>query len=187
MLDREHYMGIIGDMSPSELIMIGKSTSRKLENLGIRTIRALAAADRSMLRDHFGIVADKMSDAARGVETEEVRLYYDKRTPKSVSHGTTTPRDMTTEEDFRIVVYALAELVAMRLRRYGLSAEGGRAHRARGGDAPSQVRAMHPALAHVERVGHRRGAPSRCFPNSTPSRSRCAPCPSPQRGSPTAA
>lgn len=123
-LDREHYMGIIGDMSPSELIMIGKSTSRKLENLGIRTIRALAAADRSMLRDHFGIVADKMSDAARGVETEEVRLYYDKRTPKSVSHGTTTPRDMTTEEDFRIVVYALAELVAMRLRRYGLSAEG---------------------------------------------------------------
>ena len=61
---------------------------------------------------------------ARGVETEEVRLYYDKRTPKSVSHGTTTPRDMTTEEDFRIVVYALAELVAMRLRRYGLSAEG---------------------------------------------------------------
>ena len=65
-----------------------------------------------------------MSDAARGIDNDEVRLYYDKRTPKSVSHGTTTPRDMTTDEDFRIVVYALAELVAMRLRRYGLSAEG---------------------------------------------------------------
>ena len=123
-LDREHYMDVIGDMSPSELIMIGKSTSRKLELLGIRTIRALAAADRGMLREHFGVVADKMSDAARGIETDEVRLYYDKRAPKSVSHGTTTPRDMTSEEDVRIVVYALAELVAMRLRRYGLSAEG---------------------------------------------------------------
>ena len=123
-LDRAHYMDIIGGMAPSELIMIGKSTARKLELLGIRTIRDLAAADRGMLREHFGVVADKMSDAARGIESEEVRLYYDKRTPKSVSHGTTTPRDITSEEDFKIVVYALAELVAMRLRRYGLSAEG---------------------------------------------------------------
>src|SRR5699024_5248181 len=110
--------------APSELIMIGKSTAHRLELLGIRTIRALAAADRGMLREHFGVVADKMSDAVRGIESEEVRLYYDKRTPKSVSHGTTTPRDITSEEDFKIVVYALAELVAMRLRRYGLSAEG---------------------------------------------------------------
>ena len=124
LLPRESYMGIIGDMSPSELIMIGKSTSAKLDKLGIHTIRALAAADRDMLRDHFGIIADRMSDAARGVEKEEVRLYNDRRAPKSVSHGTTTPRDMTTEEDVRIVVYALAELVAMRLRRYGFSAEG---------------------------------------------------------------
>ena len=124
LLPRESYMDIIGDMSPSELIMIGKSTSAKLDKLGIHTIRALAAADRDMLRDHFGIIADRMSDAARGVEKEEVRLYNDRRAPKSVSHGTTTPRDMTTEKDVRIVVYALAELVAMRLRRYGFSAEG---------------------------------------------------------------
>ncbi len=123
-LDRGHYMDIIGEMSPAELIMIGKSTSEKLGKLGIGTIRSLAEADRDMLRDHFGIIADKMSDAARGVEKEEVRLYNDKRVPKSVSHGTTTPRDMVTDEDFRIVVYALAELVAMRLRRYGFSAEG---------------------------------------------------------------
>lgn len=123
-LDREHYMEKIGSLPPSDLIMIGGSTAKKLEMLGIRTIRALAAADRGMLRDRFGIIADKISDAARGVENEEVRLYYDKRAPKSVSHGTTTPRDMTNEEDFSIVVYALAELVAMRLRRYGMCAEG---------------------------------------------------------------
>lgn len=123
-LDREHYMDKIGSLPPSDLIMIGKSTAKKLENLGIRTIRALAEADRTVLRERFGIVADKISDAARGIENEEVRLYYDKRVPKSVSNGTTTPRDMTTEEDFSIVVYALAELVAMRLRRFGMSAQG---------------------------------------------------------------
>lgn len=104
--------------------MIGGKTAKKLETLNIRTIRELAAADKNMLRDHFGIIADKMSDAARGIEKEEVKLYYDTHVPKSVSHGTTTPRDMTSFEDAKIVIYALSEMVAMRLRRYDLAAEG---------------------------------------------------------------
>ena len=123
-LDRADYMQKIGKMSPAELIMIGKKTAQKLEKLNIRTIEQLAAADRGMLREHFGIIADKMSDAARGVDNDEVALYYATRIPKSVSHGTTTPRDMTTKEEARIVIYALAELVAVRLRRFNLSAGG---------------------------------------------------------------
>ncbi len=123
-LDRENYMRLIGDRSPSELIMIGRKTAQKLENLNIRTIKQLACADVAMLRDHFGIIADKMSAAARGIETEPVKLYYDTHVPKSVSHGTTTPRDMTTFEDAKIVIYALAEMVAMRLRRFNLCADG---------------------------------------------------------------
>ncbi len=123
-LTRENYMQKVGDLSPAELIMIGGKTAKKLETLNIRTIRELAAADRNMLRDHFGIIADKMSDAARGIEKEEVKLYYDTHVPKSVSHGTTTPRDMTSFEDAKIVIYALSEMVAMRLRRHDLAAEG---------------------------------------------------------------
>ncbi len=123
-LSRENYMDIIGNMPPSVLIMIGSRTATKLHDLGITTVRRLAEADRDLLRSRFGIIADKMSDAARGVETGEVSLYYSTRTPKSVSHGTTTPRDMTSEEDARTVIYALSELVAMRLRRYSMTAGG---------------------------------------------------------------
>lgn len=123
-LDRKNYMDVIGDMPPSELIMVGKRTAQKLAVLNIRTIRELALADRGMLREHFGIIADRLSDAARGTENEEVKLFYDKRIPKSVSNGTTTPRDITNAEDAKIVIYALAELIAMRLRAAGMAAEG---------------------------------------------------------------
>ena len=123
-LDKEHYMSIIGDMSPSELIMIGRHTSEKLDKMNIRTIRQLANADRETLRYKFGVIADNMINAAAGIETEEVKRYYDIRIPKSVSNGTTTPRDIKNLDEAKIVIYALSEMVATRLRGYNLVANG---------------------------------------------------------------
>ncbi len=123
-LDQEHYMSIIGDMSPSELIMIGRHTSEKLDKMNIRTIRQLANADRDTLRYKFGVIADNMINAAAGIETDEVKRYYDVRIPKSVSNGTTTPRDIKNLDEAKIVVYALSEMVATRLRQYNLVANG---------------------------------------------------------------
>lgn len=123
-LDRATYMQRIGDMSPSEMIMIGKRTSQKLESLNIHTISQLACADRELLRYHFGVIADNMINSALGIETDEVKRYDEVHIPKSVSNGTTTPRDINTEDEARTVVYALSEMVATRLRKYSLVANG---------------------------------------------------------------
>ena len=123
-LDEKHYMQIVGDMPPSEMIMVGKHTSEKLEKLNIRTIKDLANADRNALRYQFGIIADALVNAAQGIETEEVKKYYDVRIPKSVSKGTTTPRNIESADEAKIVIYALAEMVALQLRGYGLVANG---------------------------------------------------------------
>ncbi len=123
-LTKENYMNIIGKMSPSEMIMIGRRSNEKLKNLNIRTIRDLANADRKMLIDHFGVVGNNMIDAAQGIEHEEVKSFYSIRIPKSVSNGTTTPRDITDIDDATTVIYALSELIAVRLRKYNLVANG---------------------------------------------------------------
>ncbi len=123
-LDKAHYMDIIGDMSPSELIMIGGRTAKKLSDLNIHTIRELANADRESLRYHFGVIADNMINAAAGIETEEVKRFDDRSVPKSVSNGTTTPRNIENMDEAKVVIYSLAELVAVRLRQYGLLAQG---------------------------------------------------------------
>lgn len=123
-LDKEHYMDIIGDLSPSELIMIGKKTANKLAKLNITTIRQLANANRSYLRYHFGIVGDSLINAAMGIETECVKRFDDVHVPKSVSKGTTTPRDIKDLKEAKIVIYALSDMVAMQLRSYCLQANG---------------------------------------------------------------
>lgn len=121
-LDNEHYMDIIGDMSPSEMIMIGKHTAEKLQKLNILTIRDLANADLQTMRYTFGVIADTLVNSARGVETEEVKHYYDVQIPKSISNGTTTPHDIKTLDEAKVVIYALADMVATRLRSYNLVA-----------------------------------------------------------------
>ena len=123
-LDKDSYLDRIGNLSPSEMIMIGRKTSKKLENLNIRTIRDLANADKELLRTHFGIVGVNLIKEARGEGDDVVAKYFEHTIPKSVSNGTTTPRDIKTFEEAKVVVYALAELVAVRLRSYNLLANG---------------------------------------------------------------
>ncbi len=123
-LDKASYLDRIGNLSPSEMIMIGRKTSKKLENLNIRTIRDLANADKELLRAHFGIVGVNLIKEARGEGNDVVAKYFEHTIPKSVSNGTTTPRDIKTFEEAKVVVYALAELVAVRLRSYNLLANG---------------------------------------------------------------
>ena len=123
-LDRETYMNRIGKMSPSEMIMIGRKTSQKLAKLNIHTIEQLANADKTLLISHFGIIGEQLINAARGESNEEVAKYFEHTIPKSVSNGTTAPRDIKTFDEAKSVVYALSELIAVRLRGYNLLANG---------------------------------------------------------------
>ncbi|MBR2333896.1 MAG: DNA polymerase IV [Clostridia bacterium] len=123
-LMRSNYMDIIGDMSPAELIMVGRRTAEKLKKLNIHNIRQLASASRDMLRQHFGIVGEHLVDYASGIEHDEVKHYYDTHVPKSISNGTTTPKDITSLADAKTVIYALTELIATRMRKFGLVANG---------------------------------------------------------------
>lgn len=123
-LPKETFMDIIGDLSPSEMIMIGRKTSEKLTKLNIHTIRSLANANPEILRYHFGIVGEHMINAAKGVDNDPVSPYTKITIPKSVSNGTTTARDVESLTEAKAVIYALSEQVAIKLRSYNLAANG---------------------------------------------------------------
>lgn len=121
-ITRENYKKIVWPLDLSAMIMIGPRVKKRLNKLNIFTLGDLAHADRELLKKHFGIIADKLIDNANGIENEEVKYYYDKHIPKSIGHGTTTSKDITSMEDAAVVIYALSEMVATRLRKYKLLA-----------------------------------------------------------------
>jgi Nucleotidyltransferase/DNA polymerase involved in DNA repair len=121
-ITRENYKDIVWKLDVGEMLMIGKSSQARLNKLNIMTIGDLARADRKVLAYHFGIVGDKMIENANGVDNESVKYYYDKHVPKSLGHSTTTAKDVKNLSEAKIVIYALSEMVATRLRKYNLLA-----------------------------------------------------------------
>ncbi len=103
----------------SDLLYVGRSTSAKLQKLGIRTIGDLARTDEKILHSQLGKMGDILWAFANGYDDSPVK-YEDAHAPiKSIGNSTTTPRDLINEQDVKIVLTILAESVAARLRENG--------------------------------------------------------------------
>lgn len=103
----------------SDLLYVGRSTSAKLQKLGIRTIGDLAGTDEKILHSQLGKMGNILWAFANGYDDSPVK-YEDAHAPiKSIGNSTTTPRDLVNEQDVKIVLTVLAESVAARLRENG--------------------------------------------------------------------
>ncbi|MBP3736843.1 MAG: DNA polymerase IV [Lachnospiraceae bacterium] len=116
---RENYRNAVYPIPVGDLLYVGRATSRKLYSLGITTVGELAAADPGMLRSIFGKIGLMLSVFARGLDETPVSPENTRAPIKSIGNSTTTPRDLTTEEDVDLVLYLLSESVASRCRDNG--------------------------------------------------------------------
>ena len=123
-IDKNNFKRIAWKLPVSDMIYIGDTAKSKLLSLKIRTIGDLANAPIELLTENFGKSGQKMHDYANGTDGEKVEEYYSEHIPESISNGTTCSEDITSERSAKSVVYSLSELVAFRMRRYGLVASG---------------------------------------------------------------
>ena len=124
-ISRENFKEKVWNLPASDLLFVGRSTTRKLENHGIVTIGDIAQTPPEVLKSWLGKWGEHLYGYANGLENSEIPLFYENKTPiKSVSNGTTAYRDLKNDEDVRILIFALAESVASRLRKIGLKACG---------------------------------------------------------------
>ena len=123
-IDKNNFKDVVWNLPCGDLIMVGKRTEKKLNEMGIITIGDLARANRNIMREKFGIVGVNLVNTALGVDSEEVKFADEKALPKSVSNGTTTKSDMKTASDAIRVIYALSDLVAYRLRKLNMNCSG---------------------------------------------------------------
>ena len=108
---------IVYPLPVGELFGVGRKMGIQLENLGIRTIGALAAADPDFLQRRFGKVGQMLSLYARGLDDSPVR---NRREPvKSVGNGQTFSHDLLGRKEIYSHLLLLSDTVAGRLRKEG--------------------------------------------------------------------
>lgn len=118
------FKGILWPLAANEMIMVGKKTYEKLKNINVFTIGDLARCDGAVLKKLFGINGLKLKAAANGQDEESVRDYDKSREIESVGHGMTALRDITTMADASTMIFYLSDLVAARMRKYGVRGNG---------------------------------------------------------------
>jgi DNA polymerase IV len=107
----------------SKLHGIGEKTADKLRSMGLTTAASLGQADRATMQRVFGSSGDRLVDMGLGVVDSPIVPYYVQPLPKSVSHEHTLGENTRDLEILKRTLHYLAERVAYRLRKQGLSAK----------------------------------------------------------------
>lgn len=123
-ISKDNYKNIVWELPVSDLLMVGRQTAKFFKRLNINTIGDLANFNVEALQKHIGINAKKLHCYANGIEIDTVRLAEEKQTPESIGNSTTTPFDITNISEAQAVITSLAEMVAIRLRKHKLVANG---------------------------------------------------------------
>lgn len=98
------------------LLYVGKATFNKLLKYGITTIGDLACTSPDFLEQLLGKNGVMLWAFANGLDRSPVSHSYSHRIIKTIGNSTTTPRDMTTDTDVKIILYILSESIAERMR-----------------------------------------------------------------------
>lgn len=120
LITRGNFKDRIWPLEANTLLLVGKSTTKKLEKMNIKTIGDLALADVKMLEKIFGIIGRKLWNFANGLDSDPVKRYYDRNEVKSIGNSITYPHDLTNIREVSVELYNLAEQVSSRLRKQKL-------------------------------------------------------------------
>lgn len=118
---KDEIPGKMWPLPVGELFMVGRATKEKLEKINIKTIGGLAKSDpnhmKALLKSHGVLVWE----FANGIDESEVTLNSD-IIQKGVGNSRTIAYDVTDRAEALMILLALTERVAMRLRRLGYMA-----------------------------------------------------------------
>lgn len=123
-ITRENYKHIVWPLPVDALMYAGRSTVKKLRQIGVNTIGDLAAQDLTVIRTLLGKNGEALWRSACGQDNSPVRVPGEEDEVKSVGKGLTFSHDLTTEAQIAPAVLALCESVGQRLRALGMRCGG---------------------------------------------------------------
>ena len=106
-----------------DLFMVGRRTSPRLREMGIRTIGELANFPLPLLEKEFKSFGRMLHAYANGIDDSPVVPESEATELKSIGNSTTTSFDVEDRETAYKILLALSETVSMRLRGHKLCAQ----------------------------------------------------------------
>ncbi|MBO7150459.1 MAG: DNA polymerase IV, partial [Clostridia bacterium] len=123
-ITRENFRSLVWPLPLSDLLYAGRAVTEKLGNIGVRTIGAFAQLQKDFISKLLGKNGEMLWDYANGYDSSPV-MHKDTKIPaKSVSHGITCAKNLTSAEAVRSVMLGLCQDIAPRLRAENQLAEG---------------------------------------------------------------
>ena len=111
-----NYQSLLWPLPAEELLMVGRSTKRKLNQYGIYTIGDLALSSEAALTRLLGSNGRKLRRYARGEDDSPVLRAEEQPRAKSIGQGITCTQDLRTSPEIRQIIHFLAQRVSRRLR-----------------------------------------------------------------------
>lgn len=121
-ISQDNYKGVVWPLPVEDLLYVGSATKQKLNRYGIGTIGQLANWSEGFLHRLLGKVGSVLYSFANGLDQSPVMRMGEESQIKGIGNSTTTPRDLTCDEDVKITFYVLSESVCARMREHGFLA-----------------------------------------------------------------
>ena len=123
-INKENYKEIVWPLPVSDLLFVGRKTKLLLNKNFIYTIGDLANCKPEKLKSILGKNGITLYNEANGLDDDEVNNvdYIDK--VKSISHGITTVKDLTNDDEVWTTILELTQEISFKLRQQNLRAGG---------------------------------------------------------------
>lgn len=121
-ISRENYKEKLWSLPIGDMFGVGKASVKKMNQLGIQTIGDFALLSEKEAKIHFGKHGIELWLNVNGLNRAKVTHSQYQEEVKSIGHGVTCSRDLTTEEQVNSLFFLLAEDVSKRLRKKKLLA-----------------------------------------------------------------
>lgn len=122
-ISKENFKNIVWPLVTNEIIGVGKSTFKILEEMNLKTIGELANCDISLLKQKLGKHGKILWKRVNGIDDEIVDANMYIASPKSIGNGKTFRNNLTKINDIRSAFQNLTYEISNKLKKHRLEAK----------------------------------------------------------------
>lgn len=122
-ISKENFKNIVWPLVTNEIIGVGKSTFKILEEMNLKTIGELANCDISLLEQKLGKHGRILWKRVNGIDDEIVDANMYIASPKSIGNGKTFRNDLIKINDIRSAFQNLTYEISNKLKKHRLEAK----------------------------------------------------------------